>query len=87
MRSIKRSFENIAAKHPYWSTWVSFTQAVVHKKYAPSMITKWFKKLIDKEEFPDSERKSMITHLVNLTNMPEEMAKQGSIDDLRDDLM
>jgi hypothetical protein len=72
MKSFARKYEEIRRKHPFWSSYICFAEVVTGKGFSTRMITHWFNKLVDKDDYNPPEKKSIIANLVNLTKRPED---------------
>lgn len=51
MRSIERRFRQHQAKHPERSSYVNFHNAVRGQGFAPEMVSRWFNKLVEKDDY------------------------------------
>ena len=76
MRSIQRRFERIANKNIFLSTYVCFMLAVSRQKFSLQTISEWFNKLVHKDDYAKSDKKSLIAHAVHLTNEREKTEKR-----------
>ncbi|MFA6427401.1 MAG: hypothetical protein WCW16_03065 [Candidatus Magasanikbacteria bacterium] len=76
MRSVRHNFEKILKRNPGWSSCIAFANAVDGKRYSRKMISCWFSKLVDKNDYCRSERKQLIEFLYSLSNPLEEGQKQ-----------
>lgn len=72
MRSIERRFIEMSKRHPDHSTFVCFGHAVRHQEFTRDMMSWWFKKLVDPEDYEDKYRSTWMDHFDYLTNMPVE---------------
>ncbi len=75
MRSIQRRFESITKRNIFLSTYVCFMLAVSRQKFSPQTISKWFNKLVRKDDYAKDDKKSLIAHALRLTNEREEAKK------------
>ena len=71
MKSIERRFKNINEKRTSWSTYACFASAIRGQNFSQESIRRWFNKLVDKDDYAASDKKSILTHLENLTKRPE----------------
>lgn len=69
MKSLERRFINIADKHHFWSSYTCFAEAVKGQKFSSQIIHRWFQKLVDKDDYARSDKKAVLAHLENLTNL------------------
>lgn len=66
MKSIKRRFDNISEKYPFWSSFICFQRAIEGQKFETRTIRHWFKKLVDKDDYDRKDRKAILQSLENL---------------------
>jgi hypothetical protein len=66
MRSLKRVFNKIRTKNPYWSNYTCFAEVARGRKFFRKTIIRNFNSLVDKEEYVRSEKKEIIGLLVEL---------------------
>jgi hypothetical protein len=67
MRSIKRKFDNITEKNPYWSSYLCFAETVKDKNFSYRIIKKYFNQLVDKEDYSMEEKREIINYLYQLS--------------------
>ena len=60
-------FDTIQDKNPGLSTLICFSKAIAKRKYEPEYVTKWFKKLVDKEDYEHRDREEVLTWLQKYT--------------------
>lgn len=60
MKSLEARFREIEIKNPLWSTFVVFVAAVNGQNFAPKIISKWFLKLVDKDDYNQEEKKALM---------------------------
>lgn len=60
-------FNIIQDKNPGLSTLICFSKAVSKRGYDPIYITKWFKKLVDKEDYEHRDRDEVLKWLQKYT--------------------
>lgn len=70
MRSLQARFNQISAKHPFWSSHTNFAEAIAYQRFSRSIIHRWFQKLVDKDDYAKNEKRAILEHLENLTNLP-----------------
>lgn len=70
MKSLERRFNNIAEKNPYWSSHTCFAETVIYQRFSRSIIHRWFQKLVDKDDYARKEKRAVLEHLENITNLP-----------------
>jgi hypothetical protein len=67
MRSVKRVFNRIRSKNPYWSDYICFAEAVRGRRFSRKTIIRNFNSLVDKEDYAKSEKKEIIDFLAELS--------------------
>ena len=67
MKSIQRAFEVILEQNPSVSTYIAFSRAITGKKFTKPMISRWFSKLVDKDDYARSEKRALIDYLCELS--------------------
>ncbi len=67
MRSIKRRFDNFQQKNPNLSTYINFAKAVRGQRFSRNAISKWFNRLVDKDDYSPKDRNQLIGELAKLT--------------------
>lgn len=66
MRSIQRRFEKIVKRNPFWSSYISFAEAIKHQQFSRDTIYHWFNRLVDKNDYSRKEKRNLLKHLCNL---------------------
>lgn len=66
MRSIERRFQNIDKKHPEWSTYICFAEAISEQGFSEDRVRRMFNKLVDKDEYAQDEKKAIVKYLLIL---------------------
>ena len=66
MKSIKRRFNNISRKCPYWSSYVCFTQAIKEQNFKKRTVRLWFKCLVEKDDYDPKDKRTIFRDLENL---------------------
>ena len=69
MRSLEARFINIEKKHPFWSSYICFAQAVIGMGFSRAAITSWFHKLVDKDDYDKKDEPKLFEHLVGLSGI------------------
>ena len=64
---LREIFNVIVDKNPGLSTLICFSKAIAKRKYEPEYITKWFKKLVDKEDYEHRDRDEVLSWLQKYT--------------------
>ena len=60
MKSIERMFDKIQEANPDWSSFVCFAKAVEGKKFTQKAVQTQFNKLVDKDDYAHSEKRSLV---------------------------
>lgn len=64
MKSVERRFNNIARRNPFWSSFISFQEAVKDQNFSRRIIMNYFNKLVEKDDYSKAEKKQIIAYLV-----------------------
>ena len=76
MRSIERRFSNLQEKRLALSSFINFSTAIKSQGFSAGMIHRWFNKLVDKEDYESKDKRTILKHLVSLSN-PVESKNKG----------
>ena len=68
MKSIERRFNNITEKKPFWSSFICFAEAVKGQHFTQPILHRWFKKLVEKDDYAQSDKRTILRHLDCLSN-------------------
>ena len=68
MKSLERRFNNIKEKNPNWSSYICFAETIKEQNFTKDTIHRWFKKLVEKNEYALNEKRAIFTHLETLSN-------------------
>lgn len=63
MRSIERRFKKISKRNPYWSSLISFAQAITGQKFKRRAIYSQFDKLVEKDDYVPKEKCAILKNL------------------------
>ena len=66
MRSIQRRFDNFQKKNPNLSTYINFAKTVRGQRFSRYAISKWFNRLVDKDDYSPKDRNQLIGELTKL---------------------
>lgn len=77
MRSIQRRFNKISTRSPELGSYICLARAIINHKFSRQMIGRWFQKLVDKDDYSKNEKKGLLSHLENLSNLAEDNKKKG----------
>ncbi len=75
MRSIQRRFNSL--KHKNLTSFVMFSNAIKGQRFSKGMISRWFNKLVDKDDYEKRDKKTLIKHLELLSNPIEDNVLLG----------
>ena len=67
MRSIERSFKQYQKENPCWSTWTSFTKAIMGINFSKDKIRRYFNVLVDKDDYEKKEKMQLLKYLYQLS--------------------
>ncbi len=67
MKSLKRVFEKLKKKNPYWSDYTCFSRAISGKGFSKRTISHHFNKLVDKGDYSGQEKKDILEWLFLLS--------------------
>lgn len=68
MRSIERRFSSLQQRRPYASSIVNFAAAVKKQTFSRATISRWFRKLVDSDDYARKDRKDILDDLTILSN-------------------
>jgi hypothetical protein len=71
MRSLERRFNNISRLNPYWSSYICFAETVKGQNFTRRIISKYFSRLVEKDDYDPRDRKALIKHLLSLSPSSE----------------
>ncbi|MFA7170181.1 MAG: hypothetical protein WC178_05025 [Candidatus Paceibacterota bacterium] len=80
MKSLERNFIKITERNPPWSSYICFAVAVTKRKFQRSVISRWFYKLVEKDDYERKDKKGLLAHLHDLSNPAEDDKNQGQND-------
>jgi hypothetical protein len=67
MRSIKARFKKVETKHPEYSSYLAFADAIWGENFCKDKLVRHFNKLVDKEDYDKTEKKAVVRFLLSLT--------------------
>ncbi len=67
MKSLKRVFEKLKRRNPYWSGYTCFALAISGKGFSKKTISHHFNKLVDKSDYSGQEKKEVLEGLFRLS--------------------
>lgn len=68
MKSIERRVLSRRKRDPYHSSFIIFARAIKGCRFSPETIRRWFNRLVDKDDYAQSEKKGHLRYLVELSN-------------------
>lgn len=77
MRSIQRRFEIVKGKNKGLGDYINFAKAIRNQNFSKEMISRWFAKLVPKEDYDQRDKKQLMGHLTNLSSGAEDNALLG----------
>jgi len=76
MKSIIRRYKNIETRNPGYSTYICFANAIIAQNFSEQTISRWFNKLVSKNDYTTlSDKKDIIRYLVNLAKPSQDNKK------------
>jgi len=66
MRSVKRRFNQIRRRFPYWSSYLCFAEAIKDQGFSNRVVHYWFNRLVSRDDFSEEERLKILRHLKNV---------------------
>ncbi len=72
MRSIERRFNQVGLKKPLASSYSCFFMAIEGQKLTKGMISRWFNKLVEKDDYDPKDKREIIKFLVKASNKAED---------------
>lgn len=73
MKSLERTVISLQSRHPFLSSYTIFAVAVTGGRYAPKVIRYWFNRLVDKDDYCQSDRNELYIHLDGLSEAEQGM--------------
>jgi hypothetical protein len=77
MKSLERRFNNITEKNIFWSSFICFAEAVKGQRFTPSILHRWFQKLVQKDDYAQSDKRTLLRHLDFLSNPLRTTGNEG----------
>jgi hypothetical protein len=69
MRSIKARFKIIEKRHPEWSSYTNFANAICEQNFCKDRLYRNFNKLVETEDYNKEEKNNIQSFLFLLTKM------------------
>jgi hypothetical protein len=67
MRSIEARFRIIKTRHPEWSSYISFADAIYGQNFCKDKISRHFNKLVEIGDYDRADKKVILSFLVSLS--------------------
>ena len=77
MRSIQRRFEQIKKKRSDAGSFVCFAAAIADQRFSNSILSRWFYKLVEPDDYARVERKQLLSYLYSLSNHTDDNVFQA----------
>lgn len=77
MKSLERRFNNITEKNYFWSSFICFAEAIKGQRFTPSILHRWFQKLVEKDDYAQSDKRTLLRHLDCLSNPLRTTGNEG----------
>ena len=68
MKSIERRYKNIVKENRSWSSYMCFAEAIKKQGFNEQIISRWFKKLVNKNDYAKNEKKQILSFCLKLSN-------------------
>ena len=66
MKSIERVFDD-TKMNPFWSSYICFAESIKHRNFTSRIITKWFNRLVEKDDYFRADKQQILIFLETLT--------------------
>ena len=66
-KEIREIFDIIVDKNPGLTSYICFSKAIKGREYDAEYVEKWFKKLVDKEDYQSKDYGDLMDYLKRLT--------------------
>jgi hypothetical protein len=66
MKSIRRKFNKLSRKNPYWSTLTCFTETIYGVGFSRQSIHRWFNILVNRNDYNKADKKEIMAFLENV---------------------
>ena len=71
MYNVKQRFEKITENKPYLSPYMVYAETVSNTGLTEDVVRRWFRKLVDTDDYAKNESTAVIRHLVALAEPSE----------------
>lgn len=77
MKSIERRFEKLRQSNSDLSSYTSFSEAVKDGGFGANSIRHWFNRLVDKDDYCQRDKKTLLDYLDSLSNPLRTIENEG----------
>ncbi len=70
MKSIERRFLALQQKQTEHSSFINFGRAVEGGRFKQEAVRRWFKKLVDRDDYDPADKRALLRYLNSRTNPP-----------------
>ena len=67
MKSIEKRFQDLQRRRPGCSSIINFAGAIKSGKFASRVVSHWFNRLVEKDDFSEVDRRTILENLNELT--------------------
>ncbi len=67
MKSLERRFKKVREGNSFWSAYVCLSEAAKEQGFSRQAISRWFNKLVPKEDYCAKTKKALIAYLEEVT--------------------
>lgn len=71
MRSIERRFQEYQRRRPSHSSLVNFAAAVRGQAFSKDAMSRWFNKLVERDDYERSDKRLVLRHLVSVSTLED----------------
>jgi len=72
MKSLQRRFYKIQNRNSYYSSYLCLAMAIRGQGFTKKTISRWFNQLVEKDDFSQSDKRSILRHLELFTKPVED---------------
>lgn len=77
MKSIQRRYGLFKTRYPDLGDFTVLMKTVKGQHYTKNTISRWFEKLVEKDDYSKEDKKHLMDNLLKLTNWPEDHSFKG----------
>lgn len=75
MKSLQTRFNRMQRRNPFYSTYINFVEAIKDQNFSRKSIVAWFPRLVNKDDFSQSDKKHILDYLEGLSKTLEDGQK------------